>query len=279
MKVKKAIKAFVVACCLSVAFSLTAFAATETEISTAIKEAQDGGATDAEIEQALKNSSNPAVVAGSNTLTVKIGNNTFYIAPGESDAVKNAIEGLKTNNTATNNATTVTTVQNQLKDQTNGLGSLFKEANLAGAAQSLEGFTPWIQLATGVLAALAILGTTLFTAVDVCYLAFPVMQGKMNDAANSGGAMSGRTKSGDAKFKLVTDDAVEAYQEAHGGGANGQGGGGNQWTLYLKKRAVAFIFTAVIIFVLLTGQVQIFIDLALKLVSGIIAQLQTLATP
>lgn len=279
MKVNKTVKTLLIAGCLSAMLCSTAFAATSQELGDAISKSgvtvtgkmasEVGGNTDGN-----QGTDQDVTVKASDGLT-------YYMTSAQADALKSQVEKQAQANQAAADAqkTSTTDVKNQISGDASVINNTFGKANLEAAGTALSGFSGWIQLMTGILATLAIIGTTLFTAVDVCYLAFPVMQGKMNEAANNGGSMSGTTRNGEAKFKFVTDDAVEAYQEAHGGGGvNGQGGGGgNQWVIYLKKRAFAFIFLAIIIFILLTGKISFIIEIALKAVDGIIQQLGNMA--
>lgn len=279
MEVNKTVKTLLVASCLSAMLCSTAFAATSQELGDAIS--KSGVTVTGEMVYGVggKTDGNQGT---DQDVTVKASDGqTYYMTSAQADALKSQVEKQAQANQAAADAqkTSTTDVKNQISGDASVINNTFGKANLEAAGTALSGFSGWIQLMTGILATLAIIGTTLFTAVDVCYLAFPVMQGKMNEAANNGGSMSGTTRNGEAKFKLVTDDAVEAYQEAHGGGgANGQGGGGgNQWVIYLKKRAFAFIFLAIIIFILLTGKISFIIEIALKAVDGIIQQLGNMA--
>lgn len=274
MRINKTVKTIVIAGCLSAMLCGTALAATQADVSKIASQVTDDMVTAAGGKIA-------GTASTDQQIKIQVGNNTYYMTEAEAGNLVDAANDKAAADQAAADAqkTSTTDVKQQITGDASVINSTFGKANLEAAGTALSGFSGWIQLMTGILATLAIIGTTLFTAVDVCYLAFPVMQGKMNEAANSGGSMSGTTRNGEAKFKLVTDDAVEAYQEAHGGGgANGQGGGGgNQWVIYLKKRAFAFIFLAIIIFILLTGKISFIIEIALKAVDGIIQQLGNMA--
>lgn len=278
MRLNKTVKTMLIAGCLSALLSATAFAATSQELGDAIS--KSGVTVTADMAYGVGGKTDGNQGTDQDVTVTASDGNTYYMTSAQADKLKGQIESqAKANQEAADaEKKTTTDVKNQISGDASVINKTFGKADLNAAGTALSGFSSWIQLMTGILATLAIIGTTLFTAVDVCYLAFPVMQGKMNEAGNSGGAMSGTTKNGEAKFKFVTDDAVEAYQEAHGGGANGQGGGGgNQWVIYLKKRAFAFIFLAIIIFILLTGKISFIIEIALKAVDGIINQLGNMA--
>lgn len=278
MRLNKTVKTVLIAGCLSAMLSMTALAATSQELGDAIS--KSGVTVTADMAYGVGGKTDGNQGSDQDVTVTASDGNTYYMTSAQADKLKGQIESqAKANQEAADaEKKTTTDVKNQISGDASVINKTFGKADLNAAGTALSGFSSWIQLMTGILATLAIIGTTLFTAVDVCYLAFPVMQGKMNEAGNSGGAMSGTTKNGEAKFKFVTDDAVEAYQEAHGGGANGQGGGGgNQWVIYLKKRAFAFIFLAIIIFILLTGKISFIIEIALKAVDGIINQLGNMA--
>ena len=100
----------------------------------------------------------------------------------------------------------------------------------------------------------------LFTAIDIFYLEVPPLHTQLEEGAEAKGHVD---KNGQAKPRIVSKDACDAYRE---GSENGK----NVIIVYLKKRIVAYIAIAVVVFLLLTGQLSAIIKLVLKLISGVL---------
>ena len=159
----------------------------------------------------------------------------------------------------------------------NDINNMLKEdfnvsADVTKASEALDGFKDTVGIIVGVLAYIVIIGMGLFTALDVCYIVIPVFRSFYTDSAESGNRITGKTgKNGEAKLRWVSDDAVYAVKVAT------VEEGKSPIKVYLFKRIGAYIIVAIVLFMLLTGNMQIFVNIALDLVSGIIEQLQEMA--
>lgn len=109
---------------------------------------------------------------------------------------------------------------------------------------------------------------TVNTAFDIAYIAFPVLRGMMIDSKNSGGAMSKKGADGSVSLRFVTDEAQFAVEQATTGN-----GGGNAMTTYFKKRIFSYIILSIMLFILLTGNISLITNLAVKVVSGLMSVL------
>lgn len=141
------------------------------------------------------------------------------------------------------------------------------EADVGGAYGLMSGFFGPFKLFLGILVTLITVGMTIFTGFDLCYIAFPVFRGKMDDAKANGTRGITRTdsKTGETKLNLVTEDAQYAMVAA-----DTVQTGQNPFVIYFKKRVVSFIVLAVLLFVLLTGNINILTNLGVKLAAGIL---------
>lgn len=216
-------------------------------------------------------------VASDQQVTITVGGETYIYAANGAAAltVRGSIQAIYDTNHAADNA-------QGAKDPAvaAGIQSItdnFKvSADIAGATKSMEGFLPLLRGLTGVLAVITILGLGIFTAFDVVYLAFPIAKNKMDGAAQSGAANGGsmvtgkNRETGEAKFVFVTDDAQAAYNEATQ--ANKQ-----PWWPYLKRRWITYILCSIIIYILLSGNMAIFINWALSAISGLLETLSKYA--
>ena len=192
---------------------------------------------------------------------------------------KNLVEKAKTELATAQNAESkiknddsVDTVKNDVNDMVKHQFNI--RADTGAATQALEGFKQPLQMIVGILAWVVIAGMGLITALDIAYIAIPVFRGWYTDTAQSGSKITGTTdnKTGEAKLRWVSDDAVYAVKVAT------VGEGKSPIKVYLFKRIGAYIMVAIVIFMLLTGNIQIFVNLALDLVSGIIKQIQKISS-
>ena len=196
----------------------------------------------------------------SSTAYTTIGGVAVYIKSGKNESgLNNQIE------MQMNNDNTVSDVV----DITDGLGL---QADTTGATAMLSGFMPILSLVIGVMVVLITVGMTIFSAFDIAYIAFPVFRNKCEEAKASGtGPMVGKTSSGETKLKIVTMDAQYAVQQ--GSIENGK----SPWVLYFKQRIFSYIMLAIILFILMTGNISLITNIALNLVSGIMNILSGLA--
>lgn len=171
----------------------------------------------------------------------------------------------------------IATAQNnspdKIADDVNNItGGLNIEADTGTATRTLTGFTGVVNTLLGILVVLITVGMALFSAFDLCYIAFPVFRNKCEEAKQSGQgimASSKKTASGETKLRFVSDDAQYAVTAA-----DTVQSGKNPFVIYFGKRLLSYIILAVLIFILLTGNIDIFTRLALKLVSGILDVIQ-----
>lgn len=146
-------------------------------------------------------------------------------------------------------------------------------ADTAGAGVMLSGLAPIINLALGIIATFIMFGMAISSSLDICYIAFPVFRNKCEDMKVSGNSvMTKKGANGDTSLRWVTDDAQYAVNSTIT-----EGNGKSPWAAYFKKRVAAYIFLTIIMFILLTGNITLITDIALKVVSGILNVLQSLA--
>ena len=163
-------------------------------------------------------------------------------------------------------------IDDKLTDMTDGLGI---EADTGTASKLLEGFLPVVSTALGFVVIFITTGMTIFSAFDLCYIAFPVFRNKCEDAKQSAAANGGRgnamakNSGGETKLRFVTDDAVFAVSSTETAQT-----GKNPFLVYFGKRLISYIVLAILLFILLTGNITIFTDIAIKAVSGILEVIQ-----
>ena len=143
-----------------------------------------------------------------------------------------------------------------------------------GAEADIEAGTELIspemrEIVATVIGALTIVILTavgLFTALDIFYLVVPMLHQALDEAGES----KGRTdKNGNVKPRFVSTDACKAYRDASENQKN-------VILTYLKLRLVAYIAVAIVVFLLLTGQLSAIIKFVLKLISGILTSATSL---
>lgn len=154
------------------------------------------------------------------------------------------------------------------------LGGLNVGADVGQANTLLSGFMGIVRLALGIMCVLITIGMTIFSALDICYIAFPVFQQNCENqrATGQGPMVRGGGKGGSGSNSLwVSRDAQRAVEQA-----NTDQSGKNPFLIYFKSRILSYILLAILLFILLTGNITLITDLALKAVSGIMEVLGTI---
>lgn len=193
-------------------------------------------------------------------ITLGSSQGVLYIVRGKTE--EGLIEAVQK---SVNNAATVDDVSNI----TDGLKI---GADTAGATALLSGFAPIISLVVGVIVVLVTMGMTLFTAFDIAYIAFPVFRNKCEEQKMNGtGYNVKKDSNGNVSLRFVTDDAQYAVSE--GTIENGK----SPWGIYFRKRIMSYILLAIVLFILLTGNISMITNIALNIVSGIMNVLSGLA--
>jgi len=241
--------------------ALTASAAVETQTATDIREYIANGGNPGSIGVTTGGSTKDDVSYGSGYSCMNINGTYYYWESSNYASIQGKIETAK-NNSADK-------IADDVDDITGGLKL---KADTATATRSLTGFTGVVNTLLGILVILTTVGMAIFSAFDLCYIAFPVFRNKCEEAKQTGqGAMasSKKTANGETKLRFVSDDAQYAVTAA-----DTVQSGKNPFVIYFGKRLFSYIFLAILIFILLTGNIDIFTRLALKLVSGILDIIQ-----
>lgn len=151
---------------------------------------------------------------------------------------------------------------------TNGMGI---EANTQDAMYTLQGFVPVLNIILGGTVVIITLLLAMYSAFDICYIVFPVFRAKCDDSKVSGqGPMVKRTANGGTKLRFVSDEAQYCVEKCS------IESGQNPIVVYLGKRIVVYIAVSIVMFILLTGNINIFTDIALKVVKFIMDVIQGL---
>lgn len=142
-------------------------------------------------------------------------------------------------------------------------------ADVDTANKLLSGFFPILSTFLGILCVLITLGMTVYSALDIAYIVFPVFQQSCeNQKMNGSGPMvkKGGSDKGGLRVSREAQKAVEAAATDDGS---------NALLMYMKSRIVSYIVLAILLFILLTGNISLITNLALEVVSGIISVLTT----
>ena len=176
------------------------------------------------------------------------GRNYFY-NPSNKDAILKSAKSAGGNEAISN-------VTNELDIYTTD-GDYQIKADVAGAAGLMSGFQGTLNTFLGVLVTLITVGMTIFTALDLSYIAFPALRGKVDEKKEEG------------KFKhIVTEDARYAVVKA-----DVENTGQNAFVIYGKKRVLSFIVLSILIFILLTGNINVLTNIGVHLAEGILKAL------
>lgn len=144
-------------------------------------------------------------------------------------------------------------------------------ADVGAANELVSGFEPVIQLIIGILAWAIVIGLPLITALDVAYITIPFFREKAEDMKAKGGTMVKQDKNGESKIRWISDEAQHAVATLD------LENGRSPLKTYLMSRIGAFIMVAIILYLLIGGQITVVTQLAVRLVSGIMSILSGLA--
>lgn len=133
------------------------------------------------------------------------------------------------------------------------------QADIAAATTSLNGLIKIVNTVIGVLAVFILTLIGILTAIDVLYLEVPALHNSMDTKAMDKGQTN---KSGGVKPHIVSEDASQAYSEAMENGKN-------PMIIYLKKRVVAYIAVAIVLYMLLSGNLALIVKVVLKALNGV----------
>ena len=136
-------------------------------------------------------------------------------------------------------------------------------ADVGSANDLVSGFEPVINLVIGILAWVIVIGLPLITALDVCYITIPFVREKADDVKASGGMGTKTGKDGSTKLRWISDEAQHAVETID------LDAGRSPLKTYLKSRIGAFVMVAIILYLLIGGQITVVTQLAVRLVSGI----------
>lgn len=130
----------------------------------------------------------------------------------------------------------------------------------------LSGVMPMINTLLGLLVVVISVGMTVFSALDIIYLAFPAFRTTVDNSIERGGKGTKTNKDGSTSSRWVTDDARLAMQDA-------EQTQGSPWGPYFKRRVLAYIFLAIILFILLTGNIFAITTLVTNALQGLFESL------
>jgi hypothetical protein len=144
-------------------------------------------------------------------------------------------------------------------------------ANTTDVSTMVSGFQSVIELIIGIIAWVIVIGLPLITALDVMYITIPFVREKGEDAKASGNkAATKQGKNGETKLRWISDEAQHAVETTD------LENGVSPLKTYLKSRILAFILVAIVLYLLVGGQITVVTQLAIRLVSGIMALISKL---
>lgn len=274
----KTVLSLMLAVMLAMMFSMQAFAASNEDVKAAVERSvtldSEGNIPQ---DSALRTYIHSGTIAGGGDLQLEIGGKPFYIEQSDIDTVYSMVSNSGSADTAVT-SDQAATAQNQL-DKIQQMNHI--EPNYNRASEILAPFMPYVNAVLAIITTIVVVVMSVLTALDLCYIAIPALRNFMNSNPN-------QHKGGDVnneKLRFISDEAQYAVKVTVGGegGAGGTGGNGGNgafkspWGVYFKTRIVSYIFLAVAITILLTGNITIITNLAIKLVGGLMNVLQSLS--
>lgn len=271
----KTVLSLMLAVMLAMMLSMQAFAVNNADVKAAV-ERQVTLDSEGNIPQdsALKSYIHSGTIAMGGDLQLEIGGKPFYIEQSDIDTVYSMISNSGSDDAAVK-SDQAATAQNQL-DKIQQMNKI--TPNYDRASEILSPFMPYVNALLGIVTTIVVTVMSLLTALDLCYIAIPALRNFMNDNES----MQKTDSNGKKKLRFISDEAQYAVDSTvgHSGDSSSKSGNGgytSPWGAYFKTRIVSYIFLAVAITILLTGNITIITNLALKLVGGLMNVLQSLS--
>lgn len=159
----------------------------------------------------------------------------------------------------------------RVKDLLNDMTGLGVAADTNKAMNTLTGLIPVLNWLLGIIVVLITVGLTIVTSFDVAYIVFPVFRDRCEESKATGqGPGVKKTANGGTKLRLVSDEAQYAVKECS------IESGKSPLSAYLTKRLWAYILVSVILFILLTGNINVITNIAITIVGYLMQVLSTL---
>lgn len=147
------------------------------------------------------------------------------------------------------------------------------QADIEGGAMALSGLEGIVGIFVGLLCYLIVIGMMLFTTFDVMYITIPWFKRSADNMVQSGNSIMTKTngKTGEVGLRWVTDDAQYAVATAT------IESGKHPLAIYLGKRIWSYVILAIVLYILLDGNIQLIVNIVIKLIGGLMGVLEGLA--
>ena len=201
------------------------------------------------------------------TLSREVGDATYYVRRGMEAGLYSTYQRINGRNS--DRADSDASINDMTIALQRGMNT---HADTDKAFYTLAGLRNMINLVLGIVVVGITLLLAVYTAFDVCYISFPAFRNKCEDAKTAGGgAMVKKGSNGESKLRWVTDEAQYAVEQAETAGD-----GTSALGTYLKKRVVAYVMVSIVLFMLLTGNITVITNLALRVVQYVVDTIGTL---
>lgn len=147
------------------------------------------------------------------------------------------------------------------------------KADLEAAVIVMSSIQPLIETLIGLLAYSIVIMMPLLTALDVAFIMAPMFREKVTDMRDNGTGsalgdrfMTSTNRNGQKRIRFISDAAMFAVTKGSEVGAMETGQ--SALKIYLGKRIIEFVLVAIVLYMLVGGQINVFTNLAIKLVSG-----------
>ena len=191
----------------------------------------------------------------SSTVHVTLGGHTYSVSQGSLDSLYSAFSSQVASESAAASDKSAKGVEDKIGKIST---SLNLQADTDSASAALSGFRPLVQTIVGIL-------TSLTTGIDILYVAIPLVRSVFDSGFEGGGGLSRSTEGGGHTFRFISDEALAAVKAQDTGESKG-----NAIWKYTTKRIPYLIALGVCLYIFITGQVGLFINIGVRLVSGFI---------
>lgn len=269
MSIRKSAFTFVAITVMSLGMTVTAMAATTADVKSKLSKIDSSKVSVDSSGNLTIDGSNVGVLSATdnngNLAGLTIGGKTWFVDQSTLDDIDTAADSAIANQQSAANDTSAKKVGTDIKQISDNFNL---KADTATASVTLAPFQNALSTISGLIVYGMLILLTFSNGLDICYLSIPWIQSLLD-----GKASDTKTNSdGSAKVPLVSAEASYAHKQAETGEDYR-----NPLLIYASKRVVFLIVDAILVFMLLTGQMGLLIQIVLNLFSGFIDVIQSAA--
>ena len=241
--------------------TLSAFAATSSEVSNKLSKISNVKVDDSSGNLTLngKSAGTVSTKEADGLAGITVNGKTYFVTEDTLNSIDSVADSVISSAEAKANDKSASGVSSQLNDI---VAAYDIKADTQGAASTLVGFRRGLSTAAGILLLILMGVVSLITVLDLSYLGIPFIRGFLDGKGAENGST---TKDGATKARWVSDEAAYAVKQSTTGETYK-----SPIAIYIGKRFAFVLVLGVAVVLLATGNIALIMQVALYLTSGFI---------